>query len=104
MKTMNIGGTFFQVIKPRTNKVQSFTGWLCDENAIFYVYDRPSDTKISIWRNWCKWARNTEGVFGMEISGHNCMSFTIDGGYIDPNNGKEYRLYIAKTRNVAYEV
>lgn len=103
MKTLTINGVDFQLINPRKYEVKPFTGWFCDENAIFNCYERPSLSKIRIWNDWLKWARDTEGVFGFEILSYNCMQFTIGGGYKD-EKGKEYVIYITKAHNRIYPV
>lgn len=102
MKTITINGMNFQLIKPR-NEVEPFTGWMCDEREIFMCYKCPSVYKIEIWNSWLKWARETDGVYGFEISSHNPMTFTITGGYLD-EDGNEYVLYITKSYNRAYLV
>ena len=102
MKTFTINGETFEVIKPR-RKVYAYRGWFCDEYAIFYAYGRPSIYKIGIWRDWVKWARNTEGVKSFEITGHNGFQFTIGGLYVD-ENGKEFNIYITKCHRQLIEV
>lgn len=67
---------------------------------IFDHYDRPSQTKIAIWRDWCDWA--CECGARLDIASHNCFRFTIKG-YIE-YNGKFYNLYITDQHNRAYEV
>ena len=71
-----------------------------DENEIFNVYGRPSETKVSIWRDWCKWARECGASIG--ISGHSCNFFSIVGNVV--YNGKLYQLYITYANNRLYEV
>ena len=71
-----------------------------DESEIFHVYGKPSETKVSIWRDWCKWAR--ESGASLEISSHNSYRFTIRGNV--EYNGKVYNLYITDCYNRAYEV
>ena len=97
MKTLNINGVVFEVVKPR-KEVKPFSGWFCDENDIFNCYDRPSVYKIGIWNSWLKWARNTDGVVAFEITSYNCMQFTIGGLYVD-DNGNEFNIYITKAHN-----
>lgn len=102
MRTLELNGVTFKVTKPR-NPVRPFSGWFCDENAIYNCYDRPSEYKVAIWNDWLKWARETDGVTGFEISSYNCMQFTISGFYVD-ENGNEYNIYITKSRNELIKV
>ena len=97
MKQLVLNGVTFKVTNPRT-PVRPFSGWFCDENEIFNCYERPSLTKIAIWNDWLKWARETEGV-----TGYNCMQFTISGFYVD-ENGNEYNIHIIKSRNELIKV
>lgn len=102
MKTININGENFQLIKPR-NKINPFSGWFCDEQAIYMAYERPSIYKVAIWNEWLKWSRETDGVTAFEITSHNCYMFTIGGEYTD-ENGQEYVFYITPSSNKAYQV
>ena len=104
MKTITINNVEFELIKPR-KKVEPFIGYHCDENCIFYHYDRPSQTKINIWQKWVKWSNTCEHgkVWAFEIAAHNCMMFTIAGLYED-EDGNEYNLYITRDHNRAYPV
>ena len=102
MKTLELNGVKFQLINPR-KPIEPFSGWFCDEQAIFCCYEHPSIYKIGIWNGWLKWARETVGVCAFEITSHNCMTFTIGGLYTD-ENGHEYNLYITKSSNKAYKV
>ncbi len=74
--------------------------WGNDERDIFEAYGRPSQTKIAIWRDWCKWAREVGA--SLVIASHNCFRFTIRGNV--EYNGKMYNLYITDCYNRAYEV
>ena len=86
-------------IEGTTNKLH-VVSWGNDERDIFEAYGRPSQTKIAIWRDWCKWAR--ESGASLEISSHNIFRFTIRGNV--EYNGKVYNLYITDCYNRAYEV
>ena len=102
MKTYTLNGETFELIRPR-NSVTAFVGRFCDENAIFYAYERPSIYKIEIWKEWLKWARNTDGIETFEITSHNVFQFTIGGLYID-ELGHEYNIYITKRHKQLIEV
>lgn len=71
-----------------------------DMRDIYNAYDRPSSTKVAIWRDWCNWA--FECGAHLAIASHNCFRFTIRG-WVE-YNGKTYQLYITDCHNRAYEV
>ena len=102
MRTLEINGRTFQLIIKR-DTVKAVSGYICDEQNIFYWYKRPSRTKVNIWHNWLEWARETEGIKVFEISGANCMQFSIKGLYIDECS-RQYNLYITRDNNKAYLV
>lgn len=71
-----------------------------DENEIFRVYGKPSERKVSIWHEWCKWAKECDA--DLSISGHSSNFFSIIGNV--KHNGKLYQIYITHANNRAYEV
>ncbi len=102
MRTIIINGREFELIVKRTS-VNRVSGWFCDDNCIFNWYERPSITKVNIWKNWLNWARETDGISVFEIGSANSMQFTIQGLYTD-ESGREYNLYITREHNRAYLV
>lgn len=73
-------------------------GWNDDE--IFDVYDRPSCTKVSIWKSWVEWARNSGAR--LKIGSHNCFFFTIEG--VVRKDGQPYFLRITASHYRAYKI
>ena len=73
-------------------------GW--DEDEIFDVYGRPSCTKVSIWKSWIEWARNSGAM--LKISSHNCNFFTIEG--IARKDDQSYFLRITARHYRAYKI
>ena len=71
-----------------------------DEHEIYNVYGRPSEIKVSIWRDWCKWARECDA--DISICGHSSNFFSIIGNV--EHNGKVYQLHITYANNRLYEV
>ena len=102
MKTIEINGRTFEVIKPR-NEVRKHIGNLGSKSDIYSEYGRPSIYKVEIWESWLDWAYTTDGVVSFEICSSNGFQFTIDGLYID-DNGDEYNIYITKAHNRLYKV
>ena len=104
MKTIEINGKVFEVIKPK-NPIEANLRYTfgCD-NDIYNFYDKPSLYKVEIWHEWVEWAMNTDNVASFYISGANCMQFSIMGCYQDPSTGKVYNLYITRNHNRAYLV
>ena len=73
-------------------------GW--DDDEIFDVYGRPSCTKVSIWKSWVEWARNSDAI--LKIGSHNCNFFTIEG--IATKDGHRYFLRITASHYRAYKI
>ena len=73
-------------------------GW--DDDEIFDVYGRPSCTKVSIWKSWVEWARNSGAM--LKIGSHNCNFFTIEG--IARKDGQPYFLRITASHHRAYKI
>lgn len=71
-----------------------------DEHEIYDVYGRPSETKVSIWHEWCKWARECDA--DISISNRSKNFFSIIGNV--EHNGKLYQLYITYANNRLYKV
>lgn len=76
-----------------------YVGWN-DFDDIFKHYARPSETKKSIWRDWCNWAiGNNAHLF---IDSHNCFRFTIRGFIVIDH--VTYQLWITDCHNRAWKV
>ena len=73
-------------------------GW--DDDEIFDVYVRPSCTKVSIWKSWVEWARNSDAM--LKIGSHNCNFFTIEG--IATKDDQPYFLRITARHYRAYKI
>lgn len=97
-KMVTIGGEHFELCGTTEGTKSFYSGAAYDE--IYNVYGRPSDTKVAIWHDWCKWAYETDAQ--LEISGHSCMFFSIIGKV--ESEGKVYALYITAAHNRAYEI
>ena len=100
-------GVKFEVTNKCKVHVAPITGARYAE--IFEVYARPSQTKVSIWEEWCDWCNsinNTdEWKCGIQIECYNKSMFTITGSLREKNKGlqgKIYYLYITKNHNKIY--
>ena len=71
-----------------------------DDDEIFNAYGRPSCTKVSIWKSWVEWARNSDA--SLKIGSHNCNFFTIEG--IARKDGQQYFLMIIARHYRAYKI
>ena len=67
---------------------------------IFDAYERPSYRKQCIFREWKKWAYDSE-VYNFGINSYNTNIFTLTGQW-DSDDGTEYYLYITPTKQEAY--
>ena len=96
--TITISGITFELGKPvtRINSVK----YGANPREIHEVYGRPSEYKVSIWEEWCKWASECDA--SLEISGHNSNFFSIIGNV--EHEGRTYILYITYAHNRAYEI
>lgn len=70
---------------------------------LMVCYERPSSVKKAIWKSWLKWAAELPGNCQLGVSSYNCNFFTI-GGLWYTEDGKEYVMYITKTRREIREV
>ena len=101
-KFMEINGEQFEVI--RSAKTQQ----MIDYHFVNYkgrdlsnYYEKPSEIKKSIWREWSKWAGACDEIHYFEVTSGNWNRFTISGIYYGINETgfiqitKEHnRLYI----------
>lgn len=80
MKTIDICGTRFEVIKPRKPITD------CTEKTRFrgleYYYDKPSQTKVAIYNDWYDWKKEVDRTeFGFVenfgVSSANSHQFSI---------------------------
>jgi hypothetical protein len=105
MRTITINGVEFELHKSDGYPVAPITG--CNEDEIFEVYGRPSPTKVAIWKDWCEWCYEVNKIStlecGIEISGHNCMQFSIIGSVRNKELGDAtIDLWITHYHNRAY--
>lgn len=101
MKYVELGGISFEEHKSKMHPVAPITG--CNRDEIFDHYDRPSNTKISIWNDWCDWCDKMNRLgftCGIEISGHNCNFFTITGSV--RKDDEVLHLWITASHNRLY--
>ena len=76
--------------------------WMYDNNFqgtnIFDVYEKPSQAKISAYRN-CREDMEYHNGFDFRITGHNCMKFSCAFLYPDPETS-ELRIRYHTAENV----
>ncbi len=113
-KTIRINGIDFELIESRKYPTtmedieryrDSYTG-----KDLTNYYDRCSDIKKAIWKDWVKWKVESQQdweatyyISCMEVSSANCMQFTISA-IADNKCGSLYMLYITRDHNRAYPV
>ena len=106
MKTITINGVNFEVKTPRKNKVyfNQCVNYLMRYQGrdIWDCYDRPSEVKQEIYKDWVKWYTDCDknvDLFG--ITSYNCMQFSLGCLYYDRENNVRYSLSITRDHNVA---
>ena len=111
MKTIELNGVTFKVVKPKTSNWQHW-------QDLFYLdipirnlrecYVNPSTTKIAIYEDWRNWfdtlLRDTRVSFKQfnGVASFNCMQFTLHG--LVCIDDIDYIVYITKTRHELIEV
>ena len=97
--TVEINGVRFTLDKknpiPRAHSIYGYTD-------IYDAYERPSRTKVCIWREWVKWFEHNDG--SCAICSKNCNFFSIHGYFTDKATGKRYYAYITYANHRLYEV
>lgn len=87
MKTLEIGGEVFEVI--RSAKTENMITYHdCDylnRKTLYDFYDNPSYYKERIWEDWREWqAQNWPMVSNMRVTGASRFIFSIGAIYSDP--------------------
>ncbi len=98
-KHVVIAGREFRVcndIHLDTKHVSSRDIWDC--------YNKPSVTKITIWKSWYNWFYNNLHDVDMGVCSYNCMMFTIEAVAYVEELGDYYYFYITKTRQEIYKL
>ena len=115
MRTIDINGFEFELIKPRKYKryfedvnrmINNYTS-----RDIWDCYSRPSYIKEHIFRVWKNWEYSSNGenskyaISNIEVSSYNSMQFTLSGiAWSKEDDGKIYILAISRDHNRAIEV
>lgn len=99
-KYVELGGKSFELCGTANTEGRAVSMRCNDFTDLFKHYARPSETKKSIWRNWCYWANKNNAH--LVIDSHNCFRFTIRG-YIETENGT-YQLWITDCHDRAWKV
>lgn len=104
MKTIDICGKTFEVIKPR-KPITDFSVYT-HGSTLNHHYQKPSDSKISIYNKWCEWVRDVftskKGyVTNFGVSSANTFQFTLtfrlewlDNIYVGYITRDHNRLYL----------
>ena len=95
MKAMEINGVTFEVCGTTARNYVK-------DKDLYDCYGRPSDTKRSIWEDWCIWFNETK-IFEYGVSSYNCNFFSINAILRD-YNGKDYMMVITRLHNRIYEI
>lgn len=96
-KTININGETFELVTAHNCYRQLYAG-----RGIFDCYDRPSNIKVNIYKNWLEWATDT-GIDSFGVSSYNCNFFTLTGIYY-AEDGDSYFIRITPAHNYATKI
>lgn len=96
---VELNGISFEVVKPRSENVFNRHS-LSRIKTLDHWYVRPSYQKQLIYKLWCDWCFETEGVDLCSVTSANCQTFTLSANYDTP----ELRglLIITKAHNRLY--
>ena len=106
MKTLEIGGEVFEVI--RSSKTEDMLKWhdrdYLGRKTLYDFYDNPSYYKERIWEDWREWqAQNWPMVSNMRVTGASCFTFSIGAIYSDPETREILGYFkITKDHNRLY--
>lgn len=98
MKTIKINGVTFElqnkeITLPIVERHPHCTIWDC--------YDRPSSTKVSIYKRWLRYATEVNAQ-GFTISSYNCHLFTLE--FQLKHEGITYHAHITPAHNYLYKI
>lgn len=78
MKEVKINGEWFEVIRPRKYKPEYAVPSKWDYLNIYQAYERPSSSKVAIWKYWNSFYGDDVYKFGIPfIRSRNCFAFTV---------------------------
>lgn len=106
MKTLEIGGEVFEVIRSsKTEDMIYYHG--CDRRGrktLYDFYDKPSTEKRTVWKDWEEWqAQNYPMVYNMLVISASQWTFTIGAFYRDPETREILGYFrITKDHNRLY--
>lgn len=85
MKTLEIGGEFFEVIRSKhTDGYINYHLRNYDERDLFDFYENPSYIKQRIFNDWYDWFVDNSCVDKLEVIGGSCFTFSIGAIYCNP--------------------
>lgn len=96
-KVMEINGENFTIMK----SISSFSFHYNTFKDIYSCYEKPSEIKLSIYKDWEKWF-NELNCYDFGIISYNGWMFTCGG--IIKIDGQMYYIYITKTRQEIYAI
>lgn len=76
------------------------TNW--DYWDIWEAYNKPSQTKIDIWKDWEKWFIENNGKCW--VDSRNSRIFTISGTIIDNQTGEMLGVHITPANNYCWSI
>ena len=106
MKTLEIGGEFFEVIRSKMTEqmIECHNHDYLGRKTLYDYYVNPSAIKIGIWEDWREWqAENWPMVSNMRVTSASCSTFSIGAIYSDPETYEVLGYFrITKEHNRLY--
>ena len=98
MKKIEIKGVTFElqdkeIVLPIVELYPHRTIWDC--------YNRPSDTKVSIYESWLRYATEVD-AYGFTVSSYNCNFFSLEFQF--KHAGIRYHAHITPCHNYLYKI
>ena len=96
MKTVTYLGKEFEVVNSNTKKGRSLDSRLdnCKFSRLDFCYDKPSETKREIYREWKELVSSDNNARRFGIVSYNCHFFTL--GWITEYHGHVVSIYVSK--------
>lgn len=100
MKTMEINGNVFEVIKPRKHPVSLTNSHFM--RSIYECYDNPSEKKKAIYNKWHRWYLGDWRLSEFGVISYNTFSFSIGCVFNDADTGVRGFIVITPCHNRLY--
>lgn len=98
MKTIEIKGVKFEL---QNKEIVLPIVELHPDRTIWDCYNRPSNTKVSIYESWLRYATEVD-AYGFTVSSYNCYFFSLEFQFT--HDGIRYHAHITPSHNYLYKI